>query len=410
MYLITNVRIVTEESILTGYDLVVQEDKILKIVPEGNDERDSSLQVIDGGGGYLTPGFVDIHSDYIENMAAPRPTCLMDFGLSVRETEKHLLSHGITTMFHSLSLFKDSEYKRKPIRDPENVRKFIDLIDKTHTGQHLIRHRFHARFEIDNFDEVASLKAYIKEKKVQLLSFMDHSPGQGQYRDLKVYSDMVKSYNDVDDESIAEMIARHQAKEKITLEGMREIAQLASEQGIAIASHDDDTVDKLDLVQGLGATISEFPITMEIARKAREKGMFTMAGAPNVLLGGSHSGNLSAAEAIVAHNIDILCSDYYPPALLHAVFTLQENYGLNLVEAFKLVTLNPAKAVDLDREIGSIKAGKKADLLIIERIEDNYPVITAVLVNGKLRQKTHYPERTGRKASGAAAKDQELPA
>ncbi len=399
MYLITNVRIITEESILTGYDLVVKDDRILKIIPEGGDGLANDLQVINGAGGYVTPGFIDIHSDYIETMAAPRPTCLMDFDMSVRETEKQLVSHGITTMFHSLSLFKDSEYKRKPIRDPENVRKFIDLIDRTHRGQHLIRHRFHARFEIDNFKEVDRLKGYIKEKKVQLLSFMDHSPGQGQYRNLKVYSDMVKSYNDVDDESIVKMIARHQAKEKITIDGMKEIAELARENGIAIASHDDDTVDKLDLVQSLGATISEFPITMEIAQKAREKGLFTMAGAPNVLLGGSHSGNLSAVEAIIANNIDILCSDYYPPALLHAVFTLHEKYGLNLVDVFKLVSLNPAKAVDMDREIGSIKEGKKADLLIIETIENDFPVITAVLVNGTLMQRTHYPKVPGRKDS-----------
>lgn len=395
MYLITNGRIITEESILIGYDLVVKDDRIFQIVPQGEAESIDDIQVIDGAGGYVTAGFIDIHSDYIENMAAPRPTCLMDFYMSVRETEKQLVSHGVTTMFHSLSLFKDSEYKRKPIRDPENVRKFIDLIDKTQEGQHLIRHRFHARFEIDNLTEVEKLKEYIKEKKVQLLSFMDHSPGQGQYRNLKVYRDMVKSYNDVDDEAIVNMISRHQTKEKVTIDGMKEIAELAHKNGIPIASHDDDTVEKLELVQSLGVTISEFPITMEIAQKAKEKGMFTMAGAPNILLGGSHSGNLSAAEAIQTNNIDILCSDYYPPALLHAVFALHEKYGLNLVEIFKLVTLNPAKAVAMDQEIGSIKVGKKADLLIIEKIEAGYPVITAVMVDGKLKQKTFYP-LTGR--------------
>ncbi|EGW41294.1 phosphonate metabolism protein PhnM [Desulfosporosinus sp. OT] len=391
MYLITNGRIITEESILIGYDLVIKDDRIFKIIPQGEVEMVDGLQVIDGAGGYVTAGFIDIHSDYIENMAAPRPTCLMDFHMSVRETEKQLISHGVTTMFHSLSLFKDSEYKRKPIRDPENVKKFVDLIDKTQAGQHLIRHRFHARFEIDNLREVKKLKNYIQEKKIQLLSFMDHSPGQGQYRDLKVYSDMVKSYNDVDDASIVNMISRHQAKEKVTMEGMKELAELARKNGIAIASHDDDTLEKLELVQSLGATISEFPITMEIAQKAKEKGMFTMAGAPNILLGGSHSGNLSAAEAILSNNIDILCSDYYPPALLHAVFALHEKYGLNLVEVLKLVTLNPAKAVAMDEEIGSIKVGKKADLLIIEKIKDGYPVITSVIVDGAIRQNTYYP-------------------
>lgn len=391
MYLITNGRIITEEAILSGYDLVVQGDRIMQIVPHGEADLAPGTEVIDGAGGYVTAGFIDIHSDYIEHMAAPRPTCVMDFQMSVRETEKQLISHGITTMFHSLSLFKDSEYVRKPIRDPENVKKFVDLIEGTHTGRHLIRHRFHARFEIDNFKQVPKLKQYIEEKKVHLVSFMDHSPGQGQYRDLNVYRKMVKSYNDVDDQMILNMISRHQAKEKVTIEGMREIAELAAKNGIAIASHDDDSFEKLELVQSLGVTISEFPITMEVAQRAKEKGMFTMAGAPNVLLGGSHSGNLSAAEAILNNNIDILCSDYYPPALLHAVFSLHKRYGLNLVEIFKLVTLNPAKAVTLDQEIGSLKEGKKADILIIETIDEGFPVITMVMVDGKLMQKTHYP-------------------
>ncbi|AFM40720.1 phosphonate metabolism protein PhnM [Desulfosporosinus acidiphilus SJ4] len=390
MYLITNVQIITEEAVLAGHDLLIKDDRIFRIVPRGETEITGDIDVIDGAGGYVSPGFIDIHSDYIETMAAPRPTCLMDFQMSIRETERQLVSHGITTMFHSLSLFKDTEYKSKPIRNPDNVRKFIDLVDKTKTGRYLIRHKFHARFEIDNFKEVETLKGYMAEKKVHLVSFMDHSPGQGQYRDLQVYRKMVKSYNDLNDELIDQIITKHQSKEKLTIEGIKEIAELALSNGIAVASHDDDAVEKLDLVQSFGVTISEFPITMEIARKAREKGLFTMAGAPNILLGGSHSGNLSAAEAIMSNNIDILCSDYYPPALLQAVFMLHEKYELNLVDVIKLVTLNPAKAVALDQEIGSIREGKKADLLIIEKIEENYPVITLVMIDGRLKQKTYY--------------------
>jgi len=122
-----------------------------------------------------------MNSDYIEHMASPRPSCLMDFHMSIRETEKELVSHGVTTMFHSLSLFKDTEYKPRPIRDPKNVRKFIDLIAQTGTGRNLIRHRFHARFEIDNIKEAQRLATYLEENKVHLVSFMDHTPGQGQY-------------------------------------------------------------------------------------------------------------------------------------------------------------------------------------------------------------------------------------
>lgn len=391
MYLITNGRIVTEESILDGFDLLIQDNRIERIALTGEIATDSSMQVIDAADGYVTPGFIDIHSDYIEHMAAPRPTSLMDFQLSLREAEKELITHGITTMFHSLALFKEDVFGYKPIRDPKNVKKFIDLIDQSHHSKHLVRHRFHARFEIDNIEEFENVKSYILENKVHLISFMDHTPGQGQYRDLEVYRQTVKGYRDhLGDEEIDKIIDDHQNKEKVTLDGIRELAELARERRIAIASHDDDTLAKLELVQSFGTTISEFPITLEIAQKAKESGMHTIAGAPNVLLGGSHSDNLSAAVAIQMNYIDILCSDYYPAALLHAVFEMHMRHQVDLVELFKMVTINPAKAVNMDDELGSIREGKKADLLIIEKIEADFPVITAVFVDGKLIQKTNY--------------------
>ena len=259
-----------------------------------------------------------------------------------------------------------------------------------HRSMHLVRHRFHARYEIDNLEEIDNLKTYIREKKVHLLSFMDHTPGQGQYRDLEVYRHTVKGYQDISDEAIQVIIKRHQSKEKLTIDGIRELAELALEHGIPIASHDDDSLSKLDLVKSFGTTISEFPITLDIAREAKQLGMYTIAGAPNVLLGGSHSGNLSAAEAIVEGSIDILCSDYYPAGMLHAVFDLHKKYGMNLAEMFKLVTINPAKALHLDSELGSIQQGKKADLLIIEKVSPDFPVLTGVFVDGKLIQRTHY--------------------
>ncbi|WP_028611512.1 phosphonate metabolism protein PhnM [Paenibacillus harenae] len=390
MYLITGGRIVTEEAILDGFDLLISGDQIERIVRRGEFVPEDDIQVIDADGGYIAPGFIDLHSDYIEHMAAPRPTSLMDFNLSLRETEKELITHGITTMFHSLSLFKGSEYAYKPIREPENVKRLIDIIDEAHRSKHLVRHRFHARFEIDNVEEIDNLKSYIAEKKVHLVSFMDHTPGQGQYRCLEVFRATVKGYNNLSDEEIGQIIDRHQQKEKLTIDGIRELALFAQEHQIAIASHDDDSIEKLELVQSFGAVISEFPITLEIALKAKEKGMYTTAGAPNVLLGGSHSGNLSAAEAIKMNSIDILCSDYYPAAMLHAIFELNRKHGMDLAGMFKLVTLNPAKAVKLDHEIGSIREGKKADLLIIEEIEPEFPVITTVFVDGRLIQKTNY--------------------
>lgn len=388
MYLLTNGKIITEEGIIEGYDILIENDIIKKICKNGKVDSDE-IEVINAYGGYISPGFIDIHADYIENMSSPRPTSIMDFNLSLRETEKVLINTGITTMYHSLSLYGKDIFENKPIRSDENVIKLIDTIENTQNKRHLIRHRFHARFEIDNVKGVERLKKYIRDGKINLLSFMDHTPGQGQYRNIETYRKTLKGYKDVTDSEIDEMIEECQFKDTITSETIEEIAHMAKDRNISIASHDDDSFDKIDFINGIGATISEFPITMDVAKYAREKGMFTIAGAPNVLLGKSHSGNLSASEAIKDNSIDILCSDYYPAAMLHSVFILNEKYNMDLCEMFKLITINPAKAVKIDNILGSIKEGKKADILIIEKLEE-LPVITSVFVDGQLMSKINY--------------------
>ena len=388
MYLLTNGKIITEEGIIEGYDILIENDIIKKICKNGEVDSDE-IEVINAYGGFISPGFIDIHADYIENMSSPRPTSIMDLNLSLRETEKVLINTGITTMYHSLSLYGKDIFENKPIRSDENVIKLIDTIENTQNKRHLIRHRFHARFEIDNVKGVERLKKYIRDGKINLLSFMDHKPGQGQYRNIETYRKTLKGYKDVTDSEIDEMIEERQFKDTITSETIEEIAHMAKDRNISIASHDDDSFDKIDFIKGIGATISEFPITMDVAKYAREKGMFTIAGAPNVLLGKSHSGNLSASEAIKDNCIDILCSDYYPAAMLHSVFILNEKYNMDLCEMFKLITINPAKAVKIDNILGSIKEGKKADILIIEKLEE-LPVITSVFVDGKLMSKINY--------------------
>ena len=390
MYLITNGQIVTEKGILINHDLLLEGDRIKRILPKGEIESSDSIQVINARGGYVSPGFIDIHSDFIETMAVPRPTSMIDFNLCLRESEKILINQGITTMFHSLSLYKPDGFSHKAIRTSENVKKFVELINKTHDNNHLIRHRFHARLEIDNFEEIGNLKKYIKENKVHLISFMDHTPGQGQYKNLEVYRNTIKGYKDLSDEEVDDIIEGHQGKEKMTMELIKELADLARAKNIAVASHDDDSEEKLNLIKSFGASISEFPITLEVAKCAKTLGMFTIAGAPNILQGGSHSGNLSAIDAINNDTIDILCSDYYPAALLHSIFIMHEKHGQNLGKMFNLITINPAKAVNMDKEIGSIEENKKADLIIIEKIDENYPVITSVFVDGNLISRTNY--------------------
>lgn len=390
MHIIHNGNIILENEILENHAVIVEGETITEIIPEAQLTEYPHANKINANGGYISPGFIDIHSDYIEGIVSPRPTSMMDMDISLREAEKILISHGITTMFHSLSFYREDVFTHKPMRYPQNVQRLVDAIDRTHNELHLIRHRLHARFEIDNIDEVDRLIENIENDKVHLLSFMDHTPGQGQYRNLEVYSETLKGYRDLSDSDVQTIIKERQSSTSLTIEKMKEVADIAIAKGIAVASHDDDNVAKIDLVKSFGTTISEFPITLEVAKKAKQMGLQTIAGAPNVLLGGSHSGNLSAAEAIEHGCIDILCSDYYPAALLHAVFNLHRTYAYPLEDMFRMITINPAKAVRLDHELGSIEAGKKADLLIIEQMDDGYPMLTMTMVNGTVITTTNY--------------------
>lgn len=391
MYIITNGTLVTPEALLTHHALVIENDTIQAILPNKKiSEIPFGTRIIDARGGWIMPGFIDIHSDYIETIASPRPTSLMDFELSLYEAERELLIHGITTMYHSLSLLGQEVFGEKQIRLSENVIKLLELISDSNQKEHLIHHRMHLRYEIDNFHQYELVKFLIESGKVHLLSFMDHTPGQGQYRDLETYRLVVAGYHDGPVASAEELYQEGIAKEKLSMQDLRVLAQTAANHEIPLASHDDDTVEKLSVVRELGSCISEFPITKEVARAAVEQGLYTVGGAPNVLLGRSHSGNLSVLEAIQDDSISVLCSDYYPPSMLHAVFKLWREGHLSLVDAVRLVTLHPAEAVAIDDTTGSLTCGKTADVIIVNYAGNQVPVVTHTFAKGVLINETTY--------------------
>ncbi|MHC5249547.1 alpha-D-ribose 1-methylphosphonate 5-triphosphate diphosphatase [Enterococcus sp. LJL90] len=393
MYIITNGEIVTPDEVLTHHSLVIEDETITKIIPnQFIGSVPPNVTVIDAKGGFVLPGFIDIHSDYIEGIAAPRPTSLMDFELALYEAERELLTHGITTMYHSLSLFENSVqvFREKPIRSSENVIKLLNLIDESNQKSRLIHHRMHLRFEINNFEQLPLVKKLLKEGKIQLLSLMDHTPGQGQYRDLETYRLILAGYHDGDYQRVEEIIQQVGTIEKIAYEDLAELAELAQEYGVPLASHDDDSLEKLEIVTALGSSISEFPITQEVALAAKARGLATVGGAPNILLGKSHAGNLSVLEAVKADSIDILCSDYFPAALLHSIFKLWQQDILTLPQAVRLVTLNPAQAVAIAEETGSLEENKMADVIVVNTAGNHIPVVTHTFAKGVLINETTY--------------------
>lgn len=387
MIAITNGKIVAPNGMIENKALLIEGDRIKAIA----DAADGAAQIIDARGRFVTPGFIDVHSDRIEQFIQPRPASQMDFELALKECERELLHLGITTMYHSLSLFKDEFFGKSPLRTKANVQRIADLIGNIHHRSHLIRHRFHLRIEIDNFEAFDIAKTMIANRQVQEISFMDHTPGQGQYRDLAIYERAIAHYHGKEIETLgmAEIVAYHRRKPVLSCAQLKELTDLAHQNGIAVASHDDDDEQKLELNRRIGVDISEFPIRIDTARAARQKGFYTVVGAPNILLGGSHSGNMSAAAAIRDNCADIVCSDYYPPAILHSIFIMSRQHGIPLHEMVNKATLNPARAMKTDADYGSLEAGKKADLVMID-ILDNHPVVTQVLVDGKITAQVEY--------------------
>lgn len=381
MHILTNGRLVLPGEVLEGYDIVVSGNAIDGLQRAGTTSG-AGHRVTDVSGRYIMPGMIDIHSDYIEHVAAPRPSAIIDFSLALAEAERTLITHGITTIYHSVTVRQSLLFRQNRIRSPETTRALIDAINQASSRPRVIRHRVHGRLEVDAVDRMEEILDYIRMRRVRLISFTDHSPGQGQYRDLEVFRRTLKRYRNLNDAEIDDVTSRALTKEKLPLERLLEIAANAHRHGVAVASHDDDSIEKLDLMESLGVTISEFPITLDVARRARARSMHTVAGAPNVLLGGSHSGNLSAAEAVLDGAVDVLCSDYYPAAMLHAVFALASNERVHLPDVVRLVSMNPARALGTETSTGSIESGKRADLLAVAAGSDGQPAVTAAWIDG----------------------------
>ena len=390
MIAIKNGKIVTPDQIIEGQILLLDQDRISGFT-DNLECADDVDRVVNAHGRYIIPGIIDVHSDRLEQYIQPRPTSQMDFEFALKVFERDLLSAGITTMYHSIAMYQDEFFGKSKLRTKENVQKITDLLAGLHLRNHLIHHRFHLRIEIDNLGAFDIARDMIEQGKAQLISFMDHTPGQGQYSSLAVYYEAVSKYNGKEISTIGfdGVLEHHKNKKILSFEKLKELADLAHQKGITVASHDDDTDKKLALNKAIGIDISEFPISLQTAKAAKEQGFYTVVGSANILRGCSHAGNMSATEAVLEDCADILCSDYYPAAILHSLFQMHMRHDVPLPQMVNKATLNPAKALRIDTNYGSVEIGKKADLLIVE-ILDGYPVITHAFVDGNATSRIEY--------------------
>jgi alpha-D-ribose 1-methylphosphonate 5-triphosphate diphosphatase len=380
--LITNATIVTPRGVITDSALIIEKGRIAAIGPNESlaDSFAGDLEVVDVEGAYVMPGLIDLHTDTLEKEITPRPSADFPIDVAVQELDRKMIACGITTVYHSLHFgYEEAELSNRSRYSRRDVLEGVRAMAGRHT---LARTRIHARYEVVGMgpQSLPIVQAALADGFIDLLSFMDHTPGQGQYtRGLFIER---QAKQGIGEEEALRRLAEKQGRPRLSPEEMQEVATMALNLGIPIASHDDDTEEKVRQMHALGVTICEFPINLHSARIARELGMEVLGGASNVLRGGSLTGNLNVTDAIKDGSVNGLCSDYYPPAMLHAVFKLWNSQVQPLHEAVASATLVPARAAGIGRETGSLEVGKDADLIVV-RLRDRTPYVTQTYVRGE---------------------------
>ncbi len=368
----TNARIVLADEVIEG-SVLVRDGVIADIgAPSAAGE--------DLGGDYLLPGFVELHTDALEFHYRPRPRVRWSPDLAIQQHDAQVAASGITTVFDALRCGLDEEHDMRS----DDMVKLATAIGSATTARRLrAEHYIHLRCEVSVADCLDAFRLVEDHPQVRLASLMDHAPGQRQFQSIDAAKLYYQGKLKMSDEDFAAFQARRNM-ETATYAGPNRnaIAQYCREHGIALASHDDATLAHVDEAVAQGVDVAEFPTTLEAARASHEAGLAVLMGAPNVVRGGSHSGNISARSLADAGYLDILSSDYIPFSLMQAVFALTEGEGgISLPEAVQMVSKHPAEATGLN-DRGEIAVGRKADLVQVARVE-GIPVVRSVWREGK---------------------------
>lgn len=368
-----NARIVLGDEIVTG-SVRVADGKIAAV------DSGASQVGEDFGGDYLIPGLVELHTDQLENHYRPRPGVFWDTLGALQAHDVQIAGSGITTVFDAVRIGEDPETPGMA----EHVQMMVDAI-ATGVADGWLRadHLIHLRCELPTSDVAADFERFCTLPLVKLASLMDHSPGQRQYRVLDGYIKYYKTRLSLSDAEMDRFIADRQAEgAAYSARNRAAILRRGHEVGLAFASHDDATTEQVEESLRDGVDIAEFPTTLEAAEASHQAGLAVLMGAPNVVRGGSHSGNVAAADLAGRGWLDVLSSDYVPGALLLAAFRLPELVeSVTLPEAIQMVSTRPAKAAHLD-DRGEIAEAKRADLVRV-RLHGEMPVIKGVWRQGQ---------------------------
>ncbi|MBN8908979.1 MAG: alpha-D-ribose 1-methylphosphonate 5-triphosphate diphosphatase, partial [Rhodospirillales bacterium] len=336
---LTNAILVLPEEAIAG-TLVVRGDTIAAVEPG----RAQIPGALDMDGDYLIPGVVDVHTDNLERQVQPRSMARWPSRSAMVAHDAQCAAAGVTTVFDALCL-GDLGFDKERIRTFQDGVADLDVL--TESGLLKSDHFLHLRCEVPASDMLALFEPVADHPLVRMVSLMDHSPGVGQYANLEFYRDL-RRRGGLDEATIDRRIAELQ-DQRARLRGPNRRTLLDRLRGstVALASHDDRTPEEIAENAADGIRISEFPVTMEAARAAKAAGMQVIAGAPNIVRGGSHSGNVAAADLLRAGAVDAYASDYVPPALVEAAFQSAREAHITLPQAVAMVTETPARMAGL---------------------------------------------------------------
>ncbi len=334
--------------------------------------------VIDVKGRLIMPGLVDLHSDSLERSIEKRKGVFFDIDFAVLNLDRQAAACGITTFCHAVS-FDDNELG---LRSPEEAEHCVRTIKAFNDSpQALVKHQVHIRYEVGSERSFHIVTRLVEEGLVDLFSIMDHTPGQGQFKSMTAYVRYLACEHQVPEHQIIEKARQKQAGNVRDWELVSALARIVGSAGIPMLSHDDDTIEKINLIQTLGIGACEFPITLEAALKAGDAGLHIFMGAPNLVRDQSTSGSLKASDVLRQDLCTGLVSDYYPESLLQAALMAEKHTG-SPASALRQVTAGPGDYLCARDRPGRLTPGADADIIIVDQTH-TWAHITHSLVKGR---------------------------
>ena len=368
-----NARIVTGDSVVMGA-LVTRGGRIAAVDPGAT----QAAGAVDLEGDWLLPGLVELHTDNLERLFSPRPGVRWPADAAMLTHDAQVAAAGITTVCDAVCVgFHGGKSERL-----DYLNLSIDVLRRARAAGALkAEHLLHLRLEIADPNMLELFEPLMAEPSLRLVSLMDHTPGQRQWRNIEHLRTYSLGTGKTEAEFEEDVVVRQREGAENVGRNWSAVVEMFRSRGIPIATHDDTTVEHVEAGIASGAVISEFPTTVEAAQAAKQRGLATIAGAPNVVRGGSHSGGVSVSELAEKGLLDGLSSDYVPASLLQAVLKLHAAHGVALPEAMGMVTWKVADILGL-RDRGHLKPGLRADLLRFRTLGAT-PVLNAVWSKGE---------------------------